>query len=176
MTGSAIEEVWTRWWCNPWQWAHPAWQLRFAEQHGLAIQACHSIMNSRHNMFVRSLGIQPSQPPEPFEPLASWIALTPSQRDKALVLATLICFSQTETEGPDGQWCRALTKALRPGVWLAPEVVDVRLLLGAWVGREYWSRLRLAWPPGEVDDQPCEAPDNKLQTLWQAILWRVTAT
>ncbi|KPY37656.1 MULTISPECIES: hypothetical protein [Pseudomonas syringae group] len=174
MTGSTAQDLWVHWWCNPWRWAHPSWQQRFAEQQGIPMQACDSLMSSRHTVFLKSVGIEPSQPPEPVEPLMSWIALSPAQRDKALVLAQLICFSRTETEGVDGQWCWGLTKALRPGVWLAPEVVDIRTVLGAWLGYAYWSRLRLAWPTEAVIDDLCEAPDNKLQTLWQAVMWRIS--
>lgn len=175
MTGLTAEDLWVQWWCNPWRWAHPGWQSRFAEPQGLSVQACDTLMSSRHNAFLQSAGIAPSQPPEPVEPVLRWIAMDPSQQQRALALAQLICFAQTETAGPDGQWCWALTKALRPGVWLDCDKCDARPLLGAWLGPEFWPRLRLAWPPGEVTDDPCQAPDNKLQTLWQAIMWRVTA-
>ncbi|RMT49575.1 Type III secretion protein HrpD [Pseudomonas syringae pv. solidagae] len=132
-------------------------------------------MVSRHGVFLQSVGIMPSQPPMPAEPVLNWLALTPVQRDQALDLAQRICFSRNESDAHDGQWCWALTKALRPGVWLELEHEDARLLLGAWLGPEYWPRLRLAWAPDEVADSTCSAPENKLQTLWQAVLWRVTA-
>ncbi|MCK0548983.1 MULTISPECIES: type III secretion protein [Pseudomonas] len=169
------EDYWTQWWCNPWPWAHAGWQSRFAERCGLTVSDCEALMVSRHSVFLQSVGITPSQPPMPAAPVLSWLALTTVQRDQALDLAQRICFSRNESDGHEGQWCWSLTKALRPGVWLDLEHEDARLLLGAWLGPEYWPRLRLAWAPDEVADSPCSAPENKLQTLWQAVLWRVTA-
>ncbi len=175
MMERAAEDHCVHWWCNPWQWAHPDWQSRFAAECGLTVEECDALMVSRHSVFLQRMGIAPSQPPTPAEPLLNWLALTPAQRDQALDLAQRICFSRNESDGADGAWCWALTKALRPGVWLDQESEDARLLLGAWLGPEYWPRLRLAWAPDAVADRPCEAPENKLRTLWQAVLWRVTA-
>ncbi|KPX06184.1 hypothetical protein [Pseudomonas savastanoi] len=168
------EDHWVQWWCNPWQFAHPDWQSRFALNCGLTLSDCDGLIASRHSVFWQSVGIEPDQPPMPAEPVLRWLALTPLQREQALDLARRICFCRNESDGADGQWCWALTKALRPGVWLELANEDPRLLLGAWLGPEYWSRLRLAWAPDELPDTPCEAPENKLQTMWQAILWRVT--
>ncbi len=175
MTTLTAEQRWVHWWCNPWPWAHPAWQSRFAVPRGLSLQACEALMRSRHGVFLESIGIAPSQPPPAGEALLRWFALTSLQREQALALAQRICFNQAHDDSADGQWCLALSKALRPGIWLPPACQDARLLLGAWLGPACWSRLRLAWPPGEVAVSPCEAPQSKLQTLWQAILWRVTA-
>ncbi|KPZ29490.1 MULTISPECIES: hypothetical protein [Pseudomonas syringae group] len=169
------EQLWVNWWCNPWPWAHPAWQDRFAEVHGVSIHDCEALLTSRHGVFLQSIGIVADQPPQLDEPVLSWLALSPSQREQAIALAQCICFSLNESEDPDGQWCRGFSKALRPEVWLDLHNQDARLLLGAWLGARYWSRLRLAWPPEEVADTPCKAPYNKLQTLWQAVLWRVSA-
>ena len=176
MMEQAAEDLWVHWWCNPLRWAHPAWQHRFAAAHGLSVDECEALMSSRHSVFLHSLGITPGQPPEVEEPIVRWLALSPAQREQAIELAQCICFSRNESEGPDGQWCWAFTKALRPGVWLDFQNEDVRLLLGAWLGAHYWPRLRLAWPPEEVAESPGQAPENKLQTLWQAVLWRVTTS
>ncbi|POQ05791.1 type III secretion protein [Pseudomonas syringae pv. avii] len=175
MMSLSAEDHWVHWWCNPWQWAHSQWHDRFASARGLSVSDCDALMASRHGVFLQSLGIDPAQPPAPAEPVLRWLALTPSQREQAISLAQCICFSRNESDGPDGQWCWGLTKALRPGVWLEFEHEDARLLLGAWLGPQYWSRLRLEWPPNEVPDTPGKAPENKLQALWQAIMWRVTA-
>jgi len=176
MMGATAEDQWVHWWCNPWRWAHPAWQSRFADVCGLSISDCDALLTSRHGMFLQSLGIEPAQPPAPTESMSRWLALTASQRDRALELARCICFAQSEAEGADGQWCRGLTKALRPAVWLQADSQDERLLLGAWLGPDCWSRARLFWAPGEVAESLCDVPQNKLQTLWQAVLWRITAT
>jgi hypothetical protein len=171
----SADELWVRWWCNPWQWAHPTWRNRFVEASGLPLRDCEALLASRHGVFLQSVGISPSQPPLATEPVLCWLTLTPSQREQALDLAQRICYSRNETDGPDGPWCWALTKALRPGVWLDFQNEDARLLLGAWLGAECWPRLRLAWPLDGVADSPAQAPEHKLKTLWQAVLWRVTA-
>nr|WP_288913858.1 type III secretion protein [uncultured Pseudomonas sp.] len=176
MKSPAAEDLWVRWWCNPWDWAHPAWQERFASSAGASIDACDALMVSRHGAFVQSVGIDPSQPPIIAESVLRWLTLTSSQRDRALALAQQICFTQTERDGADGRWCWAVTRGLRPGAWLKSQSHDARLVLGAWLGPPYWSRLRLAWPPDEVAESPVQAPENKLQTLWQAVLWRVMST
>ncbi|UZE25642.1 type III secretion protein [Pseudomonas sp. B21-056] len=169
----SAEDRWVRWWCNPWDWAHPAWHSRFAGSAGLSISACEALMVGRHGVFLHSVGIDPSQPPMVAEPVLRWLELTPVQRDRALALAQGICFAPAEPDGADGQWCRAVSKGLRPGAWLQPQCNDARLLLGAWLGTACWSRLRLAWPPDDIVEQPPQAPENKLETLWRAILWRV---
>lgn len=175
MSELSAEDRWVRWWCNPWDWAHPAWQERFAGSVGLSTRACEALLACRHGVFLQSVGIDPSQPPVAAEPVLRWLQLSAAQRDRALALAQCICFVRTESDGADGQWCWAVTKALRPGAWLDPENEDARLVLGAWLGAACWSRLRLAWAPGEVADNPAQVPENKLQTLWQAVLWRVMA-
>ncbi|KAA8712118.1 hypothetical protein [Pseudomonas cannabina] len=171
---STAEDHWVSWWCNPWQWAHPAWRSRFAEGCGLSVSDCDALMTSRHGLFLQAMGIEPTQPPAPTEVLSRWLALTVSQQDHALDLARRVCFAK-EAEGADGQWCQGLAKALRPAMWLQPDSQDERLLLGAWLGPDYWPRVRLFWAPGEVAESLCDVPQNKLQTLWQAILWRITA-
>ncbi|MCI3944152.1 type III secretion protein [Pseudomonas syringae] len=170
------DERWVDWWCNPWQWAHPAWRNRFADASGLSMGECDALMATRHGAFLQSLGIAPGQPPVASEPILHWLSLTPRQREQAIALAQRICYSRNEADGPDGSWCLGFSKALRPEAWLDFRHEDARLLLGAWLGPEYWPRLRLAWPPGEVGDSPVQAPENKLRTLWQAVLWRVTAS
>ncbi|WP_297844564.1 type III secretion protein [Pseudomonas sp.] len=177
MTGDATAE-WVRWWCCTWHWAHPDWQTQFASGPGEDMHRYDAVARSQHNRFLLSVGISPGQPPPPNNDVLQWLALTEQQQQEALALIQMICFSRTPSPSVDAvsheQWCRRVAKALRPGVWLSPTVVDVRELLGAWLGDAYWSRLRLAWPPGVVDETPSHAPVNKLNTLWQAVLWRVT--
>lgn len=179
MTPLDGREEWVRWWCSAWQWAHADWKVQFAAASGLATRDCEALMRSRHGEFLHSVGIVPSQPPEPCEHLMHWLALSPIQRELALSLARRICFAPPDlpprANDSDTLWCQRLAKALRPGLWLDPLVTDVRPLLGAWLGQACWSRLRLAWAPGEVAESFGDMPDNKLETLWQAILWRVAA-
>lgn len=173
-------EKWVQWWCCPWHWAHPQWKGQFAASCGLSIRDCESLMGSRHVEFLQSAGVAPSQPPpEPSENLLLWLALRPAHRELALALAQRICFAPRDLPAPaddsDMLWCQRLAKALRPGLWLDPEVTDARPLLGAWLGEGCWSRLRLAWAPGEVAESFGLMPANKLQTLWHAVLWRLAS-
>jgi len=179
MTAPDGRDAWVQWWCSAWQWVHPDWKVQFAVNNGLAVLDCDALMRSRHGEFLLSLGIAPSQPPQPSEHLMHWLALSPIQRDQALLLARRICFASLDpassADGSHALWCERLAKALRPGLWLDPVMTDARPLLGAWLGEACWSRLRLTWAPGEVAESFGDMPDNKLQTLWQAILWRVAA-
>jgi hypothetical protein len=59
-------------------------------------------------------------------------------------------------------------------LWLDASVSDARLLLAAWAGEPCWSRLRLSWAPDALPPPGAALPENKLQTLWHSVLWRVT--
>lgn len=171
MTESAVR--WVRWWCAAWQNAHPDWQAQAA-----LVQQAASCPHSRHALLSQAHGIVATQPPPPHQGLLQWLDLAESQRQRALQLARQICAAapceQTATQDADSDWCRSLGKALRPGLWLPTTALDPRLLLGAWAGPLCWSRLCLQWPPEALDTPPQELPAKRLDTLWSAILWRVT--
>jgi hypothetical protein len=175
MNSRGDEALWVRWWCNPWSWAHPTWQAACADRQGLCAQDCHALMARQPRVFLQCLGILPSQPPRPHEVALRWLMLTHQERQRAVALAQCICFAEVPAPGPDGPWCWSLTQALRPRRWLPCANGDARMLLGSWLGTECWSRLRLCWPLGELDESPWEAPENKLQALWQATMWRARA-
>lgn len=125
------------------------------------------------------MNIEPGQPPAPVDGVLQWLALTDDQQQQALHLAGRICLTslgdcnaQPLAPAYEG-WCRAVAKALRPGVWLDPAIDDPRLLLEAWIGEHCWSRLRLSWPPHTVQPMTTDMPANKLQTLWHSVFWRV---
>ncbi|TDV67585.1 type III secretion protein [Pseudomonas sp. LP_7_YM] len=182
-------ERWIQWWCAPWQWAHPDWMALFAERSGLPALAPQALLCGRHNAFLQTVGITPSQPPEPSASWVQWLMLSADRQRQALNLAGSICLGRAafRATGPFAEgrvhddalqhedWCRSVAKALRPGAWLAPSIDDPRLLLAAWAGEASWSRLRLSWAPDEVQHHVIELPQNKLQTLWQSVLWRVTS-
>jgi hypothetical protein len=175
----SAEEHWIRWWCAPWEWAHADWKEVFAHHCGVAREDCAELLITRYDVFLRSVGVAPSQPPPPVDSLMQWLQLDEAQRQRALSLASRICF------GPVGKasvedashayepWCRMVAKALRPGLWLNASVSDARVLLAAWVGEPCWSRLRLLWAPGVLPPPGDEIPLNKLNTLWFSVLWRV---
>jgi hypothetical protein len=190
MTADAAQVRWARWWCEAWDWAHPDWKARFVGASGVSEQTFGSLMRSRHGAFLHATGVVPTQPPVLEQPCAQnlmqWLALSDEQQEQALFLARRICYAPTDrlaggatlqpllaSVHPHEQWCRSLAKALRPGAWLDSHSTDARLLLGAWVGEDCWSRLRLSWAPGEVGETLGQLPGNKLHTLWHAIFWRV---
>ncbi len=176
----SAEEHWIRWWCAPWEWAHADWIDVFADHCGMTREDCTELLGTRHDVFLHSVGVVPSQPPPPVDSLMQWLQLDTTQQQRALSLAGRICFGQGGQASPDdaGQvhepWCRAVAKALRPGLWLDPSVSDARVLLAAWAGEPCWSRLRLSWAPDALPPPCAELPENKLQTLWQSVLWRVS--
>jgi hypothetical protein len=179
----SAEERWIQWWCAPWQWAHPDWTSRFLECSGLPPTDLADLMRVRPAAFLQGVGIAPSQPPPPVDALLQWLALDADGQRQALNLAGRICLlgpAQSEAaNAPDsvpGQhetWCRSVARALRPGTWLDVNIDDPRLVLASWIGETCWPRLRLSWPPDSVPQTVAHLPSNKLQTLWQAVLWRV---
>jgi hypothetical protein len=174
------ETRWIEWWCAPWAWAHPAWKARFLDLGGLAEDDLIDAPQGRQNAFLHSAHIEPCQPPAPVDAMLQWLLLTADQQQQALHLAARICLTSVgDSDVPSAvsvheSWCRAVARALRPGVWLAPGIDDPRVLLAAWVGEHCWSRLRLSWPPDAVQPAAIDMPSHKVQTLWQSVLWRVS--
>lgn len=174
---AATDARWIQWWCAPWQWAHPGWVERFVEGGGWPLEDVESLLRGRHSAFLASVGIAPSQPPMPVDGVLQWVLLSAEQQDLALRLAASIGFGRVVDASEDAAyepWCRGVAKALRPGAWLEPELCDARVLLAAWAGEACWARLRLRWAPQAVPLSVSDLPGHKLQTLWQAVLWRVT--
>jgi hypothetical protein len=169
---------WVSWWCCTWQWAHPAWQTQMLLAQGLDADACAAVVRSRQADLLASLGVIPSQPPAPDADVLLWLSLSAEQRQQALALARTICcapmHAETTVAARYYPWCRSLAKALRPGLWADPQETDMRPLLGAWLGAAFWPRLRLSWAPGDVREPATDLPPNKLETLWRAVLWRVS--
>ncbi|MFP3926660.1 type III secretion protein [Pseudomonas sp. W5-36] len=176
----SAEEHWIRWWCAPWEWAHADWIGVFAHHCGVTREDGTELLGTRHDVFLHSVGVVPSQPPPPVDSMMQWLQLGDAQQQQALSLAGRICFGQGGQASADHAghvhepWCRAVAKALRPGLWLDASVSDARVLLAAWAGEPCWSRLRLSWAPDVLPTACAELPENKLQTLWYSVLWRVT--
>ncbi|AMB87260.1 hypothetical protein AWM79_18960 [Pseudomonas agarici] len=168
---------WINWWCCTWRWAHPDWRSGLLAAHGLDGDHDAALASSRHAALMSALGVTPCQPPPLDANVALWLSLTVEQREQALLLARSICAASVANQPtvPErhGHWCRSLAKALRPGLWLDHSNVDPRVLLASWLGAPFWSRLRLAWAPGEQLEPLVDLPRHKLDTLWRAVLWRV---
>jgi hypothetical protein len=177
-------ERWTQWWCDAWEKAHPTWKMRFSEQAGLPLSICEQLTRLRCEVFMSFAEIMPQQPPEPDDRVLQWLSLSTAQNELALMLVEHICSpgsSDRSKLDTHAAWCRSLAKALRPGLWLHGHTADPRLLLGAWLGARYWPRLRLYWSLESLGEFAWHSPlfdaiaVSKLQTLWPAVLWRVTA-
>lgn len=173
-----LQQRWLSWWCQAWQWADEGWLQVTAVEPDIGLWP--ALMRSRHQDFMVALGIQPETPPVVIADILHWGSLSPLQRDRALALAACICcfpgVTGTRLLVAEADWCRQVAKALRPGQWIGPLYLDVRLLLGAWLGESYWPRIRLYWPPDQVGTlvMPTLAlPTHKLEALWCAVFWRV---
>ena len=75
-------------------------------------------------------------------------------------------------------WCLRLSKALNPEALLFADD-DPLQLLRAWVDPAVWQRLRLRFPSQRVVQlerkaRVLEDAHSRLDTLWQAIVWRIT--
>jgi len=169
-----LAERWIRWWYAAGGPLQPAWRVASdAGREALAISA----PISRHECIALGRAVRLTQPPEPHLGLLQWIALPEPLQALSLQLVERICAPgphraqcQPDHEG----WCRSLAKALRPGLWLPPESVDPRLLLGAWIGPQRWMRMRLAWPSATLGIPPQGLPQTRLDALWLAVLWHVS--
>jgi len=77
-------------------------------------------------------------------------------------------------------WCLSLSKALNPNTVLSHDD-DPLQLLRAWVDPTVWQRLRLRFARHRVlalEQKNADFYDvhNRLDILWQAVVWRVTTT
>jgi hypothetical protein len=104
------------------------------------------------------------------------------QFDLAIALLELTCHPNVDSPLYDEhrKWCERLAKALHPDALLQPEN-DPLQLLRAWVEPAVWQRLRLRLPPDRVQalettHLPIDDAHGRLNTLWQAIVWRIEAT
>ncbi|WP_206019175.1 type III secretion protein, partial [Pseudomonas viridiflava] len=77
------------------------------------------------------------------------------------------------------RWCQRLAKALAPAPILV-NVDDPLHCLRAWVSPATWQRLRLSFDRHRVLDVEAYPrllnAHDRLDTLWQAALWRATST
>ncbi|WP_437883143.1 type III secretion protein [Pseudomonas sp. LRF_L74] len=164
-------EQWIEWWFQAGEQAHPGWS------HGAANEVAwlDGLPVSRRAARACPEGAL-MQPPAPDEAVLSWVALDHRRRELALALVGDICLPAApwhERREPYAGWCRSIGKALRPGLWLGEPVHDPRMLLGAWVGAQCWSRVKLQWSPEGLGSPPAGLPMNRLKALWGAVLWRV---
>lgn len=168
-------ELWARWWAMAWMQAHPDWYD--AEFHALPIEQARTLTRSQHARTGRAFAITPCLPIEPDRALLHFILASATHQAFVLTLVDCICRPQLPNSLCTTQqlWCQRLSKVLRPTDWLATSD-DTLQLLRAWVTPAVWQRLRLSFARSRVSALELITPHAiaplKLQSLWQAVLWK----
>jgi hypothetical protein len=165
--------AWARWWALPWMSSHEDWRS-FGQYPAIdGFYRCRQVMASTIE------GIAPCLPPA-HHPTVLRLALASSEQlDLALALIDSVCRPAIAAPLSEHQhlWCMRLSKALPPDMLLPDD--DPLQLLRTWVEPATWQRLRLRFPCQrvlELEKNPLSLENayNRLDTLWQAVVWRVT--
>lgn len=166
---------WVQWWVCPWKSAHRDWCI----QPGLV--ETEALSRSHHHWVSRLFEIEPQLPPHPCTAVLQLVLTPPQQRDLVLLLVKEVCNPSRDNRLNEEQhlWCQRLTKALAPEP--TPQSFDDPLhCLRDWVSPVIWQRLRLSFARHrviELERSPrLISPYDRLDTLWQAALWRATST
>lgn len=164
--------AWAQWWAFPWKYAHDDWK---GDKHP-AIDAFH---HNGCSAPASLTGIAPCLPPAPHPTVLRLALASTEQLNLALTLVHDTFNPQAATPLSDSHhlWCMRLSKALPPAM-LAPDA-DPLQLLHSWVDPTTWQRLRLRFPRERVhqveqQNLSLENGSSRLNTLWQAVVWRVT--
>lgn len=140
-----------------------------------------ALSRAHHQQVSRLFGIEPELPPRPSAPVLQLVLSCSQQQALALLLVKEVCNPSNDSRVNDEQrrWCQRLTKALAPAPILV-NVDDPLHCLRAWAPPATWQRLRLSFARHrvlEVETHPrLLTPHGRLDTLWQAALWRATST
>lgn len=167
--------AWVRWWSAPWVFSHDDW--RAVDKH-FELRAR---VRGHHVWAGNSYGVIPSLPPKPQPSLLKLALASPYQLELALALIDSTC-RQTHMNVLDdsqNQWCSRLAKALPPDMLRHDD--DPLQLLRIWVCSETWQRIRLRFPRQrilDVENKIFSLDDSfsRLDTLWQAVVWRIAPT
>lgn len=165
---------WVQWWVCPWKNAHLDWRTQsdFVETVTLS--------RSHHHQVSRLFGIAPELPPRPCAPVLQLVLSRTQQRDLVLMLVNEVCNPTPDSRLNEEQrlWCQRLIKALAPDP-IPLNFEDPLHCLRAWVSPAIWQRLRLSFARHrvlELERLPrLVTPSGRLDTLWQAALWRATS-
>ena len=164
--------AWAQWWAFPWDYAHEDWK---SDKYPV-IQA---LYRSRKIVPAELTGVVTCLPAPP-QPTVLRLALASTEQlDLALRLVHDTFNPEAAGSLSDNHhlWCMRLSKALPPAM-LAPDA-DPLQLLHSWVDPTTWQRLRLRFPRERVrqveqQNVSLENGSSRLNTLWQAVVWRVT--
>ncbi|MPR01487.1 type III secretion protein [Pseudomonas sp. MAFF 212408] len=166
---------WARWWAFPWENAHVDWltQTGFVETTALS--------RSHHGRVSSMFEIAPELPPPTSAALLKLVLSRAQQQELVLELVNEVYNAPPGSQLNQEQllWCQRLAKALPTGP--TPEAVgDPLHYLRAWVPPVIWQRLRLSFARPrvlELEQKPKLADTHgRLDTLWQATIWRATST
>lgn len=163
---------WAQWWARPWRSAHDDWRT-------LGDPAINTLCLIDTHVTCTVEGIAHSLPPAPHPTLLKLVLASASELDFMLDLIGSICRPQTTTALQEDHhlWCKRIAKALPPQMLLPAD--DPLQLLRAWVEPSVWQRLRLRFAFVRVlelerSHDPYAGDASRLDTLWQAVVWRMT--
>jgi hypothetical protein len=186
--------AWLHWWTEGyWQQADESWhQLAFFQQPEALTSRLQSL---DPQLIAGQLGIEARLPSAPHAMTLSLLALSPEQRHLALRLTAEICgLTAASPEQPalpeeTQVWCKRISRALRPGLWLPENLTlawqtNVLILLRHALPHAGWQRVRFlfqrewviaseAWQQDELAENMTAL--NKLPPLWEAALWRAAS-
>lgn len=171
---SAREHLaWAQWWAFPWKYAHKDWK---DDQY----PAVDALYRNRRWVPGDFMGVNACLPPTPDATVLQLALASNEQLDLALTLVydTFNPKAALPLSDSHHQWCTRLSKALPPAM-LSPDADPLHLLY-AWLDLTTWQRFRLRFPrerAREVENSAVclENASSRLNTLWQAVVWRVTS-
>lgn len=165
--------AWAQWWAFPWRFAHEDWK----DSQYATIDA---LYRSRRSVPGDFMGVSTCLPPAP-QPSVLRLALASSEQ---LALALILVHGTFNPQATPllsenhHLWCLRLHKALPPE--MLPLDADPLHLLHSWLEPTIWQRLRLRFSRERayrIEQSPTclENASSRLNTLWQAVVWRVTS-
>ncbi|NWD25898.1 type III secretion protein [Pseudomonas yamanorum] len=167
---------WVQWWAYPWRSAHTDWDV--VDKYC----ALDALCRSKHALMGTALGIQSCLPATPQITVLRLALASTAQLELMLALLGDTCHRSIDGSLSETQhlWCLRLSKALSMDTLLSDND-DPLQLLRAWVEPTVWQRLRLRFARHRVlaleqNTHTFEDPHSRLDTLWQAVVWRITTT
>ncbi|KMT55277.1 type III secretion protein [Pseudomonas fildesensis] len=167
--------AWVRWWVCPWENAHLDWRTHTDPMQTAALSRSH------HGRVGSLFQIDPELPQRPSQALLQLVMASAQQRDLVLLLVNEVHNATQDNRLNQDQllWCQRLAKALVPDP-MPVAFEDPLHYLRAWVTPAVWQRLRLSFARPrvlELEQRPkLMGVHGRLDTLWQAALWRATST
>lgn len=163
--------AWAQWWAFPWKHAHEDWR-------GDKYRAIERLFYSARSVPDDLTGFAACLPAAPNATVLRLALASTNQLNLVLALANHTFNPQAAASLSEDhhEWCMRLSMALYPS--MRPPQSDPLRLLHSWVEPATWQRLRLRFPrtrvsEAETADAPLENASSRLNTLWQAVVWRV---